>query len=157
MKRFRLLVPLLLALSLVATSCGDDGEDAAGRTEAGHADEHAASGTPTRTVNVDMVDHAFQPAQLTVTAGETVRFVFHNRGRVDHEAILGDKAQQESHEREMQEHGMDMEHGESSASPVKPGKTGEVTHTFKAGENLSFACHLPGHWKAGMEAPITVT
>lgn len=152
MYRTRLLVPLSVALALVASACGDDGGGSAS-TEAGHQVE----GAPTRTVEVDMVEHAFQPAQLTVSAGETVRFVFHNKGRVVHEAILGDKAQQEAHEKEMQEHGMDMEHGQSSASPVQPGKTGEVVHTFKAGEKLMFACHLPGHYKAGMQAPITVT
>ncbi len=158
MHRTRPLVALLVTVALLGSACGDDGEESA-TTDAGHQTEaeHRAEGSPTRTINVDMVDHAFQPAQLTVRAGETVRFVFHNKGKVVHEAILGDKAQQDAHEKEMQEHGMDMEHGKSSASPVQPGKTGEVTHTFKAGEKQLFGCHLPGHYKAGMQATITVT
>jgi plastocyanin len=89
--------PLKLAASLAAgalllAACGDD--DAA-------TDTGAAPGT--RTIEIDMQDIEFSPASVDVEAGETVRFVFHNRGAVVHDAFVGDEAAQDDHEMEMRE------------------------------------------------------
>lgn len=170
MKRSAPLIAAVLALVVVLSSCGDDDNDevataAASATTESHASEEDGhepaahdepGGAPDRTIEVKMVENSFRPASFTVRAGETVRFVFHNDGKLVHEAILGDDAEHAEHERKMREQGAKMEHDEHE-KPIGPGKTTEVTHTFKAGEALLFGCHLPGHFDAGMVAPITVT
>ncbi len=177
MKRARSFAPTVLALTLVV-ACGGDTrsstqeqaaqppETATTRTApsetghgAGHDDEHDAgheSAAVDRTIEVVMVDHAYRPDEFRVKAGETVRFVFHNRGTELHEAILADEAEQNHHERQMQELGRRMEHHDETGHPVEPGKSTELIHTFKRGERLLFGCHFPGHYQAGMRAPITV-
>ncbi|MCF5138712.1 plastocyanin/azurin family copper-binding protein, partial [Pseudomonas lactis] len=39
---------------------------------------------------------------------------------------------------------------------VEPGKTAELTWTFKQATGLEFACNLPGHYQAGMVGKLTV-
>jgi uncharacterized cupredoxin-like copper-binding protein len=94
-----------------------------------------------------------------VRAGETVKFVFHNKGQIVHDAFLGDEAAQADHEKEMRGGGsgdMNM-HGGGDGIKVEPGKTGELSHTFKAGESLVIGCHEAGHYQAGMKLPVTVS
>lgn len=141
MNRHHSPVALLAAVALMLAACGGT----AGPTA-----------KPDRTVSVDMVDLAFRPDRLEVRAGETIRFVFRNRGKVAHDAFIGDEAAQASHEKEMQRMG-GMGHGGSRAGlTVKPGKTGEITHTFGERGQLEIACHQPGHWKAGMMMSVKV-
>ena len=151
-KRLALLVPTI-AIVLVATACGsgDDG-GAVARSD-------RPSGSDARTVEVSMVDVAFEPTTLTVEDGETIRFVFRNDGKVAHDAFLGDDAAQKAHETEMSSMGGEgMDHGgdATTAVTVEPGKTAEITHTFRAGDELLVGCHQPGHYAAGMELAIDV-
>jgi uncharacterized cupredoxin-like copper-binding protein len=143
----RLLFVLVAAAGLlVFAACGDDD------TSAGHG-----SDSETRTVEIDMVDIAFEPDTLEVTEGETVRFVFTNAGVVAHEAFVGDQAAQADHEEEMRdaEHGG---HGEESedAITVEPGDTGELTYTFDEAGSLEVGCHQEGHYEAGMKISVEV-
>ncbi len=120
---------------------------------------HGSHSSADRVVNVTMRDIAFDPAAVEVKAGETVRFVFHNEGQIRHDAFIGDQAAQDEHEREMREGGsggMDGHHGDDAIT-VDPGKTGSLTHTFKAGEVLVIGCHEVGHYAAGMKLAVTVT
>ncbi len=164
--------PRILALALVCvgllafTACGDssDGVDAEpaatpANTEAGTEAGSAAGESGTRTIEIDMRDIAFDPAQVDVSLGETVRFVFANSGAVPHDAFIGDAAAQTDHEMQMQ--GADgADHmSESSGSgddgvTVEPGGRGEIVHTFAAGEELIIGCHQPGHYDAGMRISI---
>lgn len=140
MNRHHSLVALATAAALILGACGG-GSPAA---------------KPDRTVTIDMIDLAFRPDRLDVQVGETVRFVFRNRGKVAHDAFIGDKAAQASHEKEMQDMG-GMGHGGSREGvTVEPGKTGEITHTFGSLGQLEIACHQPGHWKAGMVMDVRV-
>jgi len=58
-------------------------------------------------VSLGMTGHAeavritFDPAQITVTEGETVAFVVTNTGQAPHEFVIGDEAVQQEHEAEM--------------------------------------------------------
>jgi uncharacterized cupredoxin-like copper-binding protein len=120
-----------------------------------HGESHGA----TRTVEVTMRDIAYDPAAVTVKAGETVKFVFRNEGQIRHDAFIGDEAAQVEHEKEMREEGsggMDGHHGDDAIT-VDPGKTGSLTHTFEAGEVLVIGCHEVGHYAAGMKVAITLT
>ena len=40
---------------------------------------------------------------------------------------------------------------------VAPGKTAELTWTFKQATGLEFACNLPGHYQAGMVGKLNVS
>lgn len=146
-----------VGLTTVAlVGCGSNG----GGTSAGSSPSSAPTGTP-RTVEVEMRDIAFSPDKLDVEAGETVRFVFHNTGKIAHDAFVGDQAAQEDHEMEMRQAGSNdmsgMSHGSSDAEggiTVDPGETKELTHTFTSGDGALIGCHQVGHYAAGMKINI---
>ena len=157
---------LTVALATTLAACGGDDDTTSADTS---ADTVAA-----RTVEVSMTDMAFAPAQLDVTSGETVRFVFRNDGAVRHEAVVGNLAEQEAHHADMAagdgDHaGMDMgtmdagsaahtdEMDELHGVIVEPGETVEMTHTFDAAGPTMIGCHEPGHWEAGMRLDVAVT
>jgi uncharacterized cupredoxin-like copper-binding protein len=116
----------------------------------------STEGAATRTVDVTMKEFSYDPASVTVKAGETVKFVFHNQGQILHDAFIGDEAAQAEHEKEMREGGS-MPHDGGDAIKVIPGATGTLTHTFKAGESLIVGCHETGHYQAGMKMALTVS
>jgi uncharacterized cupredoxin-like copper-binding protein len=134
---------LLGVLLLAAGACG--GGDS--------ADDGA---TAARTVEVEMRDIHYEPATVSVRAGETVKFVFRNVGDAVHDAFIGDEAAQAEHEKEMREGGSKHHGGDDHAVTVEPGKTASLTYTFKGGETLLIGCHQPAHYQAGMKVTLTV-
>lgn len=150
------LVVATVTVALVASACGGSGDDGGAVAGSGGS---PSSKSAARTVNVTMVDLAFVPANLAVKDGETVRFMFRNDGKVAHDAYVGDDAAQKAHETQMSSmEGEGMEHGDDDADAitVQPGKTAEITRTFRAGEDVLIACHQPGHYAAGMKLTIDV-
>jgi uncharacterized cupredoxin-like copper-binding protein len=150
MRHPRLTVAALAGtLVLVTAACGSD-EDPT--TTAGEGEG--------RTVEVEMVDIAFEPETLTVEQGETVTFRFTNNGRVAHDAFIGDAEAQADHEAEMADGG-DGGHGhggdDADAIVVEPGETGTLTHTFDDAGTVEIGCHQPGHYDAGMKIDIDVS
>jgi uncharacterized cupredoxin-like copper-binding protein len=153
MKLSRPLLVVVACVALVAAACGGD-DDA---TTAGGASD-------TRPVEVDMVDIAFEPDQLEVAEGETIRFVFTNRGEVAHEAFIGDADAQTDHEAEMRNAEGDGGHGGGhsddegiEAVTVDPGDSEELTYTFDDAGTTEIGCHEPGHYDAGMKIAVAVT
>jgi len=146
MFRFTTATLLLAAATIGLAACADD-------------DEPAAAGDVDRTIEIDMVDIAFEPAEVEVSAGETIRFVFTNKGEVAHDAFIGDADAQDDHATDMADdhgggHGDDGDDGVT----VDPGETGELTHTFTADDDrLLIGCHQPGHYDAGMVTTIQLT
>jgi len=98
----------------------------------------------------------FAPDRLTVRQGETVRFVFRNRGQTLHEFVLGTKAVLEEHAALMMK-SPDMEHDEPYMAHVAPGTSGEIVWTFNRAGEFDFACLIPGHYQAGMVGQVVVT
>jgi uncharacterized cupredoxin-like copper-binding protein len=109
-----------------------------------------------RTVDVDMNDGMrFNPAQLTVKQGESVRFRVKNSGKVMHEMVLGRMDDLKKHAELMKKH-PGMEHEEPYMAHVAPGKTETMTWQFtKAGE-FYYGCLVPGHFEAGMIGKVNV-
>lgn len=143
----RRVLATLTAVLLVG-GCGGGGHES-----------HGGTAESTRTVDIVMRDIAYDPAAVTVKAGETVKFVFRNEGAIRHDAFIGDEAAQQEHEQEMREEGAgggDGHHGDDAIT-VDPGETGSLTHTFKAGEALLIGCHEVGHYAAGMKVVVTVS
>jgi uncharacterized cupredoxin-like copper-binding protein len=143
MPRPRLLPATAGAALLALAACGDDDASSGADAEA------------TRTIEIAMVDVAFEPEAIEVAAGETVRFVFTNEGEVAHDAYVGDTEAQADHEAEMRDaHGG---HGDDpDALTVEPGERGELTHTFTEAGTLEIGCHQPGHYDAGMKIDVEV-
>ena len=87
----RLLAPTLLAAILVvAAACGDD-------------DTENTSSAARDTIDVAMVDNAYEPTEIEVPVGEEITFVFDNGGAALHEAYIGDEEAQEEHAMAMAE------------------------------------------------------
>jgi uncharacterized cupredoxin-like copper-binding protein len=150
---------VVVVAGLGLAACGDDDDTSTA------ASSGPSAGAGPRTVEIEMVDIAFKPGSVAVERGETVRFVFSNSGAATHDAVIGDQAAQDAHEEEMRAAGQaddgmgDMGHAstdEGGAITVEPGETGELTHTFSAGDQLLIGCHEPGHYDAGMKVSVDV-
>jgi len=141
--------------------------------------EPAPAAKATRTVEVVLKDIAFEPKSLQVKAGETVRFVLINEGKLPHEFNLGDKAMHTEHQKQMlamqgavmNHEGMNhdamagMDHGKMAGGHghdagntvlVQPGQRAELTWTFRKSAPIEFACNVPGHYQAGMVGQLTI-
>ena len=143
----------------------------------GHSeDKHAApigqKGDPakaTTTIDVTMTDNRYEPAEITVGAGETVRFIIRNAGEHVHEFNIGTREQHLAHLEEMSMmiesgvleadrinhdrmgHGAGgMKHDDPNAVLLEPGESGEIVWTFPEATVLQFACNIPGHYEDGM-------
>lgn len=113
-----------------------------------------------RTVEVTMTDFEFTPSSYEVTAGETVRFVVSNNGAVEHEFRLSNEHRIEEHLASGHEdHGEEDGHHDEDGDVillVPAGETGEMVVTFPDDTSIysEVVCLLPGHYEAGMKAPI---
>lgn len=110
----------------------------------------------TRTIAIDMNDMMrFNPAEINIKQGETIKFVVKNSGKMMHELVLGTMEELKEHGEMMKKH-PGMEHDEPYMSHVSPGKTQTlVWHFTRAGE-FYFACLIAGHFEAGMLGKINV-
>ncbi len=115
------------------------------------------AGQAKRRIDVAMSDTMrFTPDRISVKAGETVRFVARNNGKVMHEFVIGTKAENAKHA-ELMLRFPDMEHDEPYMAHVPPGKTGQIVWTFNRTGQFEFACLIAGHYQAGMVGTITVS
>jgi uncharacterized cupredoxin-like copper-binding protein len=117
----------------------------------------ARGATAVRTVAVTIHYSHFSPAQLSVAAGETVRFTIRNSDPIDHEFILGDQSVQDR-----EEAATDPIHDGAMPGMVSApaGTTVSTVVTFPshpAQPSLIYACHLPGHYAYGMRGSLQVT
>ena len=117
------------------------------------------AGDPTRvnrTIAIRMTDQMrFAPAVINVKAGETIRFVHQNVGKIMHEMVIGTRADLEQHADLMRKH-PGMEHDEPYMAHVAAGKKGEMVWQFNRAGEFEFACLIPGHFEAGMRGVINV-
>ena len=91
------------------------------------------SSSTATTVTVTMKEFKFTLSKTSVKHG-SVTFKLVNKGKLPHDfAIAGKKS-----------------------SLIKPGKTGTLTATLKAGK-LAYKCTVSGHAAAGMKGKLTVT
>lgn len=103
-----------------------------------------------RLVHLDMTDSLkFIPDQIAAVAGESVRFVLTNSGTVEHEFQVGpaDKVAADQHD------GVIVKEKDKLVA----GSTAAVDYTFTASGPFAFACHMPGHYEAGMKGTISLS
>jgi len=134
----------------------------------GHGDhEHDSGGSPvgaptdaskaTRTIKVttkDTMRYEFSN-ELNLKAGEIVRFIVTNDGKIAHEFSVGDAEEQKAHQAMMAKM-PNMVHEDGNTVTVKPGETKELTWKFTGNSEVVFACNIPGHFEAGMFKKATV-
>ena len=166
-------ISVVSALHLIVST----GALAAGKHSGGHG--HGAKfGEPgkaseiTRTVTVMMTDNRYEPEEIDVKMGETIRFVIKNQGEFVHEFNIGTAKMHKDHQAEMMlmvEHGvlepdkinyaqmkMDMgggktmEHDDPNSALLEPKKFSEIIWKFDTRTKLEFACNIPGHYESGM-------
>ncbi len=108
-----------------------------------------------RNIEIEARDIAFDVTQLTIKPGTTVRFVIRNTGKLPHEFVLGTASEQAEHAKEMQGMMPGMKHDDPNAVTVEPGQTAELIWQFsEQPQQIEYACHVPGHFEAGMLGKI---
>ena len=184
-RRMLLLTALLAVFGLVLSACGGDSEstattvdDSATAVADDHDDEETdhededdhdeefTFGTPGDPADADRIigvdandDLTFDPADIQVSAGETITFVVTNTGAVPHDFTIGDEATQDAHEEEMAEmiaSGEMGEHTDPNAVVLEAGETKELTWTFTETGTVLIGCHQPGHYAGGMKGAVEV-
>ncbi len=85
------------------------------------------------TVTVTMKEFKFTLSKAKVPHGK-VTFKLVNKGKIEHDFKIAGK----------------------QSKKIKPGKTGFLTVTLKAGK-IAYKCTLPGHAAGGMKGKLTVT
>ena len=149
-------------VALITAACGGGGNDHKSMNMESSTASTGAAAAGTRTVELTMVDIAYQPNTLSVKQGERIDFVFKNDGKIAHDAYVGDPASQAEHEEEMRkgEHGGTTGGHPMGMGPkgitVEPGKTGRLSYTFDKAGTIEIACHESGHYAAGMKVTVTV-
>ena len=160
----KLLIATSITLSLLSTGTLAHGDSKHARkfSTLQLSEEHAfgKAGDPkkvTRTINFIMGDNMrFNPAQITVKQGETIRFVAKNDGKIMHEMVIGTMKELKAHAEQMKKF-PGMEHDEPYMAHVAPGKTEEIIWQFTKAGDIDFACLIAGHFEAGMVGKINVT
>ena len=127
--------------------------------DAGHGAAIGKAGDPkkvTRTIKISGSDKMrYNPSEIVVKRGETVRLVVKNSGKIDHELVLGMMKELKEHAELMRKH-PGMEHDEPNAVYIRPGETREIIWQFSKAGTVDFACTVPGHFEAGMGGSIKV-
>lgn len=105
------------------------------------------------TIHVSMLEMRYEPSSITVKAGETVRFVIENKGNLPHEFGIGTHEEQMQHA-EMMKAKPDMKHDDPSVVTLEPGQKNELIWQFTKAGTFEIACHVPGHYPAGMKMAV---
>ena len=143
-----------------ATGDGHDHSHDFGSSVDNHAFTLGVPGDPasaTRTVKVDATKgFTFSPESLKVEAGETVTFEVTNRDKVEHEFVLGNSNYQDLHESQLKAGGVYHDYSSFSVH-VSPDQTASVTWKFERSGRILYACHVSGHYDAGMIGEIKIS
>jgi len=116
-------------------------------------------------VEVTLTDFGIESSKSEFNAGETYTFVITNEGAIPHEFVIAEPLREGAEMGDMHEDGEEGEmHHEGLIVEVEqdellPGATVQVDVTFPdtpPDEPVEFACHIEGHYDAGMRAPLTI-
>jgi len=152
-----------LILSAILTSVFSNAAIAGGGHEHEHKDESSAVGKPAEKSQASKIIYLSTEDTMRfkfestpdLKDGDIVKFVITNKGKIPHEFSIGDAKEQQAH-REMMRKMPNMVHEDGNTVTIAPGKTKELTWQFKAGNEVVFACNIPGHFEAGMFTKATV-
>ncbi len=165
LQKYMVAATLAATLPLVGSAAFASGSHSHGHGPAkinyADAEEHefGKAGDPEKavqTIEVDMSDGLrFEPSNVTVKQGDTVKFVVHNKGKMKHEMVLGTNDSLMGHAKMMMKF-PGMEHDEPHMAHVAPGESMVMGCQFTKAGTFNFGCLVPGHYAAGMKGTITV-
>jgi uncharacterized cupredoxin-like copper-binding protein len=126
----------------------------------GHSHDHATpaqvNAPSMKEIRVEVDDTMrFSPATWEAQAGEPIRIILVNKGKVDHELVIGTEKEIIAHAKEMASPSAKGHHHTNEIS-AKPGQQAELVWTFKKPGQYAMACFEPGHYEAGMKGVINV-
>jgi uncharacterized cupredoxin-like copper-binding protein len=98
-------------------------------------------------------DFYVRPQRTTFRVDEPYVFAVGNEGAAVHEFVIEPAGAVD----EPLEADVNGEERESEIEDIAPGQTKELEWTFTEPGRYQFACHLPGHFEAGMVIEIEVT
>ena len=162
MKKFILLFILIPSISLAASMSmiGEKGK----------------LSEVTRIIEVKMYDNFYEPNEIKIKKGETIKFKVYNFGEFVHEFNIATKEMHFKHQpemvklveneilladkidkkkmKEMAKKDRSMSHSHSNSLLLEPNEDGEIIWKFNTETKLEAACNIPGHYETGMIAKI---
>lgn len=139
---------LILALAIGAAGCGSSDDKSATPTTKPAAAAKPASGA----VAVTLKEFTLTPKPAAVPAGK-VTFTVQNTGRLKHEFVVLRTAK--GSEELLKGEEADESGNVGEIGDVPPGSSKSLRLMLKAG-HYALICNLPGHYKAGQRADLTV-
>ena len=129
-----------------------------------------------RTIEIKMYDNYYEPKEINIKKGETIKFIVYNYGElvhefniatkdmhikhqpemmkmVEHQILLADKIDKKKM-KEMAKKDHSMGHTHSNSVLLEPNQSAELIWKFSTDINLEAACNVPGHYQSGMVAKI---
>ena len=129
-----------------------------------------------RVIEIKMYDNFYEPNEIKIKKGETIKFKVYNFGElvhefniatkkmhlkhqpemtklVEHEILLADKIDKKKM-KEMAKKDHSMSHSHANSVLLEPNEDGEIIWKFNTETKLEVACNIPGHYEAGMIAKI---
>ena len=129
-----------------------------------------------RTIEIKMYDNYYEPKEIKIKKGETIKFIVHNYGELVHEFNIATKEMHIKHQPEMMKmveneilladridkkkmkkmakKNHSMGHSHSNSVLLEPNQSAELIWKFSNDINLEAACNVPGHYESGMVANI---
>ena len=141
-----------------------------------HIGEKGKESEIDRIIEIKMFDNFFEPNQIDIKKGETIKFVLINLGDLVHEFNIATKEMHINHQsemikmieneillgdridhkkmKEMAKIDHSMAHSHSNSILLEPNMSGEIIWKFNSNIKLEAACNIPGHYESGMIAKI---
>ncbi|MDC0247950.1 cupredoxin domain-containing protein [Pelagibacteraceae bacterium] len=129
-----------------------------------------------RVIEIKMYDNFYEPNEIKVKKGETIKFKVYNFGEFVHEFNIATKEMHLKHQpemmklveneillankidkkkmKEMAKKDHSMGHSHSNSVLLEPNENGEIIWKFNTEAKLEAACNIPGHYETGMIAKI---
>ena len=141
--------------------------------------EKGKSSEVNRTIEIKMYDNYYEPLEIKIKKGETIKFIVHNYGELVHEFNIATKDMHIKHQpemtkmveheillpnkidkkkmKEMSKKDHAMGHSHSNSVLLEPNEKAELYWKFNTNVELEAACNVPGHYEDGMILKINKT
>jgi len=134
-----------------------------------------ATAAPAQKLTLTMTEFQFAPKTVSATRGAAVELVVVNKGAIQHEFMLYSSPGSMAMSMDMDKYGAENTYfkdigtvevvypGKPPARSSRlervvldPGQSATIRFVAKKAGAFEFACHIPGHYEAGMKGTLTV-